>query len=195
MVAQVRRTPPSPLAQSLRLTLPKPSEADMAMTRTADALLKNLTVAAKGRSRAVGVTFESTDPRLAAAVANAVVDSYVSDQLDAKLFASAQANEWLSQRVAEIRDQVINTDRQLQQRKVDAGITDGRQVGLIQEQISGLSEQMIAVHSQGDSGAGSAATGATNPKDRRAQRNSQLPGDPEIARGPGRPAKPLYRRS
>ena len=141
-------TPPSPLAQSLRLTLPKPSEADVAMTRTADALLKNLTVAAKGRSRAVGVTFESTDPRLAAAVANAVVDSYVSDQLDAKLFASAQANEWLSQRVAEIRDQVINTDRQLQQRKVDAGITDGRQVGLIQEQISGLSEQMIAVHSQ-----------------------------------------------
>ena len=27
---------------SLRLTLPKPSEADVAMTRTADALLKNL---------------------------------------------------------------------------------------------------------------------------------------------------------
>ena len=57
----------------------------------------------------MGVTFESTDPRLAAAVANAVVDSYVSDQLDAKLFASAQANGMAVQRVAEIRDQVINT--------------------------------------------------------------------------------------
>jgi succinoglycan biosynthesis transport protein ExoP len=137
-----------PVPKSTRISLPKPSEEDMAMTRTADALVKNLTVAAKGRSRAVGVRFESTDPQLSAAVANAVVDSYVADQLDAKLLASAQANEWLSQRVAEIREQVIDTDRQLQQHKVDAGMTDGRQVGLIQEQISGLSEQMIAAHAQ-----------------------------------------------
>jgi capsular exopolysaccharide synthesis family protein len=108
-----------------------------------DALLKRLDVSAKGRSRVVSVTFQDADPKTAAAVANAVVDTYIEDGLDNKLKATVQANEWLTSRVEELRAQVIDADRLVQQHKAAAGITDGRQVGLVNEQASGISEQMI----------------------------------------------------
>ncbi len=139
-------TRPAQSPQAITGSPPPISQEDIALNRTADALLKHLVVDAKGRSRAVGVTFQATDPRLAAAVANAVVDSYVADQLNAKLHVNKQTTEWLSQRVAEIKQQVVNTDRLLQQRKVDAGITDDHQVALIQQQIIGLSEKMVSAH-------------------------------------------------
>jgi polysaccharide biosynthesis transport protein len=122
------------------------SAEEVAVARTADALLERLTVTAKGRSRVVNVAYEASDPRLAAMVANAVADAYIAEQLNAKVQASAQANQWLSQRVADIRDQLVATDREVQNRKAEAGISDGRQVGLVQEQISQLSEQLIAAH-------------------------------------------------
>jgi capsular exopolysaccharide synthesis family protein len=113
-----------------------------------DALLKRLDVSSKGRSRVVSVTFEAADPKTAAAVANAVVDTYIEDGLDNKLKATVQANEWLTSRVEELRSQVIDADRLVQQHKAAAGITDGRQVGLVNEQASGISEQLITASAE-----------------------------------------------
>jgi capsular exopolysaccharide synthesis family protein len=118
-------------------------EESVRQSRAIDALLKRLDVAAKGRSRVVSVAFESSDPKTAAAVANAVVDTYIEDGLDNKLRATVQANRWLASRVDDLRTQVIDTDRLVQQHKAQAGITEGRQAGLANEQISSVSEQLI----------------------------------------------------
>jgi capsular exopolysaccharide synthesis family protein len=123
------------------------SEDEVNQSRAVDAVLEHLTITAKGRSRAVGVAFESPDPKLAADIANTVADSYVAGQLEAKIQASAQANRWLTDRVSELRAQVVDTDRIVQQRKTDAGISDGRVVGLKTEQISTLSEQIMQAQS------------------------------------------------
>jgi capsular exopolysaccharide synthesis family protein len=118
-------------------------EESAKQSRAIDALLKRLDVAARGRSRVVGVSFEASNPKTAAAVANAVVDTYIEDGLDNKLKATVQANRWLASRVDDLRSQVIDTDRLVQQHKAQAGITEGRQVGLVNEQMSGISEQLI----------------------------------------------------
>src|SRR5579859_4544016 len=134
-------------------------ENDIVLARAVDNLIDHLGVTAKGRSRVVSITFQSTSPQTAAAVANAVGQAYIQDALDAKLQATVQTNQWLTARVAELRDQVVGTDRIVQQRKNDAGITEGKQVDLINEQISSLSEQLIlaeADEAQADSKVGEA---------------------------------------
>jgi polysaccharide biosynthesis transport protein len=122
------------------------SQQEIAVSRTADELIRHLVVAAKGRSRVVGVSFEADSPELAAAVANAVADAYVADQLKAKVQSSDQAKKWLSDWVEKLREQVVATDRAVHDRKVAAGIIDGRQVGLTNEQISELSDQVVQAH-------------------------------------------------
>jgi capsular exopolysaccharide synthesis family protein len=112
------------------------------MSRTIDNMLRHLAVTAVGRSRVVTVSFQAADPRTAAAVANAVVDAYIQDQLNSQIKSSAQANKWLSDSVSELRSQVIDTDRAVQQRKAAAGIMAGRQNNLMNEQISSLSDQL-----------------------------------------------------
>jgi succinoglycan biosynthesis transport protein ExoP len=151
-------------SQWLGLSRPPPKtpaglENETAISHAIDSLIKHLSVTAKGRSRAVSVTFESTSPQIAAQVTNAVVQSYIQDELDNKMLANVQANQWLTARVADLRSQVIGTDRLVQQRRSDAGITEGKQVDLINEQISSLSEQLIlaeADEAQADSKVGEA---------------------------------------
>ena len=145
--------------------VPAGREGDIALAHGVDSLMDRLSVTAKGRSRVVSITFQSTSPQIAAAVANTVAQIYIQDQLDAKLQATVQANQWLTGRVAELRDQVVNTDRIVQQRKNDAGITEGKQVDLINEQISSLSEQLIlaeADEAQADSKVGEAQRASRN---------------------------------
>jgi succinoglycan biosynthesis transport protein ExoP len=119
------------------------SENDTRMSHAIDALTKHLTVTARGRSRVISVSFETENPKTAADVTNAVADTYIQDDLSTKLQSTVQANQWLSERVAELRTQVVGTDKIVQQRKSNAGITAGKQVDLINEQISNLSEQLI----------------------------------------------------
>jgi len=138
---------------------PAGAEEETALSYAINNLIKHLDVTAKGRSRVVSVTFESTSPQLAAQVTNAVVQTYIQDELDSKMLQTVQANQWLTARVEDLRNQVIGTDRLVQQRKNDAGITEGKQVDLINEQISSLSEQLIlaeADEAQADSKVGEA---------------------------------------
>ncbi len=117
--------------------------ADLKMSGAVDRLLKHLEVTAKGRSRVITIDFDAENPKTAAAVANTLADSYIQDELDKKFQATVKANQWLTARVEELRSQVVGTDRLVQQRKSDAGITEGKQVDLINEQISSVSEQLV----------------------------------------------------
>ncbi len=110
---------------------------------TTENFLRHLTVAAKGRSRVVSVSFDSGDPGLAAAAANETVNTYIADQLNAKREATASAHKWLEDRVAEMREQVINADQAVAAYRRRAGITQGRTGTLLSEQISTLGEQAV----------------------------------------------------
>ena len=73
-----------------------------------DALLQALNVERKGRSNVVNVTFVDTNPRRAAKVANAFVDTYIADQLEVKT-ANAQRE------VAELERQADLASKQLEE--------------------------------------------------------------------------------
>ena len=110
---------------------------------TVDNVLRRLSVTPKGRSRVVAITFDSSDPALAAAVANEFANTYIADQLRQKRDATANAHRWLDDRVAEMREQVITADQAVASYRRRTGITPSRTGTLLTEQVSTLGEQQV----------------------------------------------------
>ncbi len=108
-----------------------------------DSFLQDLDVAAKGRSRVIGVSFTSTSPVLAASLANAVADSYIANQLKAKTDATIQAHVWLDQRVTELRQQMVDADTAVAAYRRKSGLVLGRETSLLTEQMSELGNEVI----------------------------------------------------
>lgn len=63
------------------------------------------------RTYVLDISYTSLSPSRAAAVANAIGEAYLLDQLDSKYQANRRASSWLQDRVAELRLQAIAADR------------------------------------------------------------------------------------
>jgi polysaccharide biosynthesis transport protein len=98
---------------------PKSSESvgadeTRAQTLAIEGFLNHLTVTPVRNSRLVDVKFRSTDPQLAAAVANALSQAYVDRTLEFKLSASKEAADWLTNQLSDQKEKVEQSERALQ---------------------------------------------------------------------------------
>lgn len=131
-------------------TAPQPEEALLRARAAAviEKVTENLTVSRSGRSRAIDIRFVSRKPETAAKVANALADAYLSDQLQAKAEATRQAQAYLDFRVNELRQQVQNAERAIEEYRVDAGLV-GTSAGTVAvQQLSGLNTQLVLAETQ-----------------------------------------------
>ncbi|WP_207457444.1 polysaccharide biosynthesis tyrosine autokinase [Azospirillum sp. SYSU D00513] len=113
-----------------------------------DVLLKKLTVSPAVQSRAIRVTFEAEDPKLAARIANAVVENYGAMQSEAKRAATIRASQWLQSQLEDLKTDMTETG----QAAVDAlrsetGLTRGRDGLLVAEEMSAVSAQLTEARS------------------------------------------------
>jgi polysaccharide biosynthesis transport protein len=65
-------------------------------------------------SQLVQVGFSSFDKELAAKVPNAIADTYIESDLDARMAMSQKASEWLRERMAELKTKVDSSEKSLQ---------------------------------------------------------------------------------
>src|SRR5207302_11409194 len=63
------------------------------------------------RTFVLDISYRSASPGKAAAVANAIGEAYIVDQLESKYQATRRASTWLQDRVAEHRLQAVAADR------------------------------------------------------------------------------------
>lgn len=77
--------------------------------------LKNLQIEPVRNSRLVGVSFESTDPALAARVANSLAENYTKMILETRFAASTEATAWLTQNLEGLKKKVEDSERALQE--------------------------------------------------------------------------------
>jgi succinoglycan biosynthesis transport protein ExoP len=86
------------------------------------ALLGGLTVEPRRNTRLLLIRYESPDPALAAAVANAVANSYVQYNLDLRFTGARDALGWLNNEAATLKKKVEDSSAALQNYRVKAGI-------------------------------------------------------------------------
>ena len=100
----------------------------------ASMVLGSLAVSPIANSRLVDLKFTSTDPQLAADMANAHAKAYIDQNLEYKFSASKDATDWLSERLGEQRKKVEESEAALQRYKEehDAVAVEDRQNIVVQ---------------------------------------------------------------
>ena len=82
--------------------------------RVLEAYYERLTAYPLDRSRVITVEFESSDPKIAAGVANAVVDGYLERQQSAKQQQTSAAAQWLDGEITKLRPRVAEADAKVE---------------------------------------------------------------------------------
>jgi polysaccharide biosynthesis transport protein len=113
-----------------------------AEVKVVERFLDRLAVNIVGTSNVIRIAFESTDPIMAAKIANAVASEYVVAQLDAKFDSTRRATEWLEERVSKLREEVKEADEAAEAFRKQAGLLEGQNAPLSSEGISDLNAQL-----------------------------------------------------
>lgn len=131
--------PPPPLSED--------EQRDRTRVEVIDTFLSRLNVTNPLGSWVITINFESENPKRAAQVANTIADFYISDQLDAKYDATRKGAEWLAGKVAELRRNVVDSEKAVEAFRNKSGLLSGTRGTLIEQQISDLNTQLIVARS------------------------------------------------
>ncbi|MBI1260832.1 MAG: polysaccharide biosynthesis tyrosine autokinase [Rhizobiales bacterium] len=106
-------------------------------------IVSKTSVSRRGSTYIMSLKFTSEDPVKAAKIANALADTYVLDQLEARFNATKQANEWLSKRLADLRIQVQDSERAAEIFRTQNGLESAGGTTINDQQLSELNAQLI----------------------------------------------------
>ena len=126
---------------------PEESRA-LALHQATDAYLGGLSVVPEESSRVITVQYNSPDPQMAALAANTTAEIYILDQLSTRGEATLQATEWLSERVNEMRDRVVDSETRLEEFRRESGIVEVGGATIYQRQRAALNEELILARTQ-----------------------------------------------
>jgi capsular exopolysaccharide synthesis family protein len=97
----------------------------------------------------VKVSFESSDPKLAALIANTVGEVYIESQMRAKMGITQQASTWLNTRLSQLRIQLDNSEVRLQAYREAQKLVDIEGIaGLVTQELEQTSQQLITARNE-----------------------------------------------
>ncbi|NJO37905.1 MAG: GumC family protein [Rhizobiales bacterium] len=126
---------------------PDPSgseQFDLAVSR----LVSGLSVRQEGFSSIIAISFTSTNAAQSAVLANAVAEAFIDEQLRTRRSGSDEATSWLNQRVDELRNKVIETERQIAQFRIENKIINVGSGSLNDAEISQISNNLIVAEAK-----------------------------------------------
>jgi Mrp family chromosome partitioning ATPase/capsular polysaccharide biosynthesis protein len=99
------------------------------------------------RSRMIGITYTSTDPAFAAAVANRSMELYLATLTERNLADRNDALHSLSKRIPLVRAEVVRADAALQSYRIKHGFTEASRVDMVDQQLVDLNRQLAVARS------------------------------------------------
>src|SRR4029077_10919607 len=111
------------------------SEAERAAKATGR-VIGGLGVQRLGLSYMIRIDYRSDNPDLAVKIANAVIDGYVYDQMNAKYQANRRAGDWLQERLQSLRDQAATAERAVVEFKAKNNIVVSEGTLINEKQLS-----------------------------------------------------------
>lgn len=119
-------------------------QAEREMLGLLAAFKSRLTVSPIRNTQLVQVSFESSDPKLAALVANTVGEVYIESQMRAKMGITQQASSWLNTRLSELRIQLDSSEVRLQAYREEQKLVDIEGIaGLVTQELEQTSKQLV----------------------------------------------------
>ena len=112
------------------------------------AVSKALSVERDGLTYVIRIGFESEQPMKAANIANKFAELYIARQLETKAQATRQAAVWLSQRIGQLRRQVLADEGAVQQFKIANNLLSASGATLTEQEISNYNESLAQAQAQ-----------------------------------------------
>lgn len=118
--------------------------------RVINAFKEKLSVYQVDKSRVIGIEFTSKDPKLAAAIPNAMMDVYRSLQSGAKLDSNSDAVRWLETEIANLREKVREAEQKVAEYRSSAGLMPlgSDQTSFSGKQLSDISTELARVRGE-----------------------------------------------
>ena len=114
-------------------------------------LMRHMTVIRQRDSALIDVIVDSTDPQLAARLANAVADADVARRAGLSLTDTADASQWLNQQVTQLRQRVSDAETKVANFKIANDLyTGSNATSLIDQQMTEVSSQITAAQQRRD---------------------------------------------
>lgn len=101
-----------------------------------------------GFSSVIEISYSSSNPERAAQIANAVANTYVADQLNAKFDANRQATAWLQERLRELGQQALTAEQAVNTFKSQNNIVAVGGKLMDEQQVSELNSRLVAARAQ-----------------------------------------------
>jgi polysaccharide biosynthesis transport protein len=98
-------------------------------------------------SRMIGVTYLSTDPAFAAAVANRSVELYLATLTERNIADRNDALRGLSKRIPLVRAEVVRAEAALQSYRIKHGLTEATRTDVVDQQLVDLNRQLAVARS------------------------------------------------
>lgn len=94
-------------------------------------------------SNVIAIRFTSGEPRMAADVANALAEVYVTATREAQSEPTTRARDWLSEEIDKLRKKVVDSEAAAEQFRAQSGLLKGAQATLGAQELSELNTQLI----------------------------------------------------
>jgi exopolysaccharide transport family protein len=111
--------------------------------RVLKAFREKLTVYRVEKSRVIVIEFSSEDPKLAAEIPNALADTYLAVQRDAKSQSNSDATEWLEPEIVDLRERVKEAESKVAAFRAKSDLLVGQNNSVLAtQQLSELSTEL-----------------------------------------------------
>ena len=161
-----KRAPGSDAAESLQAEIGPEAEDRARLEQVTDRLIDHIAVERLGKSHLISVTASSTDPFMAALIANRLAETHIKSQVTAARDADNQNVEQLRERVIQLRNQLRASDQAVAVYRRDHGLSVEKPEDFTQAQMTRLAGALADARAQQASSsarAGGGASVATSP--------------------------------
>lgn len=115
----------------------------------AEILLKYLKVEPSRESSVIHVSYTGNDPKFAAAVVNAIVQSYIATNLEMKTAPARQTNTFFNEQIRTLRENVERAQANVSRYQREKGIVaSDERLDVETNRLNDLSSQLVAAQSQ-----------------------------------------------
>lgn len=128
-----------------------PSDAELQRKQqemVVNQLVSRLEVLPMQRSHVLAISAQSESPETAARIANAVARTYIEQQMIRRSNVTLEANQWLDQRVAELRKQVEQSERAVEEYRRQHGLFETGNEQVRAQQVTQVNTQLIMAESE-----------------------------------------------
>ena len=123
---------------------PEPKTEAERVGETTNAFTRQLDVRRIGTSYIMKIDFRSRNREQAVKIADAMVDAYIFDQLNAKYQANRRTGDWLQERLQTLREQAATAERAVIEFKAKNNIVTAGTALMDEKQLTELHEQLAA---------------------------------------------------